>query len=136
MGENGGGGHRPPVWEALQEHRPGTFLRRMPCIGHQPDPIGHGRLESDLPHDITVQAATRYVAHLFGRSSCERMTRAAFRPDAPQIPAPGNVPAPVRYRPRTGVSYLVSSRSLPTRAERAVPEYAGANPRSSPKSLS
>jgi len=37
---------------------------------------------------------------------------AALRPLAPHIPAPGNVAAPVRYRPLTAVSYLVNSGLL------------------------
>ena len=33
-----------------------------------------------------------------------RISSAALRPLAPQMPAPGNVAAPVRYKPFTGVS--------------------------------
>ena len=43
--------------------------------------------------------------HIRGREApYEFTTVAQLRPLAPQIPAPGNVAAPVRYRPFTGVS--------------------------------
>lgn len=43
-----------------------------------------------------------------------RTVFAVFVPGAPNIPAPGNVPAPVRYSPLIGVLYLLNSRLLPT----------------------
>ena len=54
-----------------------------------------------------------------------RTVFAVFVPGAPNIPAPGNVPAPVRYNPLIGVLYLLNSRLLPTSVAKGEAAYPG-----------